>query len=64
MLREIRSKSLITGKVKIDESRKEIKNRPGAPKVPANATILCFQTVKDEGNARPPRNRVSVYQTA
>src|SRR5229473_3512200 len=36
------SKSLITGKVRTDESRNEIRNSPGAPSVPANATIFCF----------------------
>ena len=39
-------KSLITGKLKTEESRKEMRNRPGAPKVPAKATILCFQEFK------------------
>jgi hypothetical protein len=38
----ISSKSLITGNVSTDESRKEIKNNPGAPSVPANATIFAF----------------------
>src|ERR1043166_9015692 len=36
------NKSLMTGNVSTDESRNEIKNRPGAPSVPANATIFCF----------------------
>jgi hypothetical protein len=37
---------LITGNVKIDESRKEIRNSPGAPSAPAKATIFCFQPLK------------------
>src|SRR6516164_9377053 len=43
MLNSISNKSLITGNVKIEESRKEIRNSPGAPSAPANPTIFCFQ---------------------
>jgi hypothetical protein len=32
----------MTGKVKTEESRKEIRKSPGAPKLPAKATIFCF----------------------
>src|SRR5262250_275748 len=47
MLSSISSKSLITGNVKIEESRKEIRNSPGAPSAPAKATIFCFQPFRD-----------------
>src|ERR1700747_1005844 len=46
----INNKSLITGKVKNDESKNEIKNSPGAPSVPANPTIFCFQAPSCAGN--------------
>src|SRR6516164_4689258 len=56
MLSSISSKSLITGNVKIEESRKEIRNSPGAPSAPAKATIFCFQplrgAVNEESSAR------------
>jgi len=42
----IRSKSLMTGNVKKDESRNEIRNSPGAPRPPANAAIFCFHPLK------------------
>ncbi len=38
----INNKSLITGKVRTEESKNEIKNSPGAPSAPANTTIFCF----------------------
>jgi len=41
----------MTGKVRIDESKKEIRNSPGAPSAPANATIFCFQPLKGAVNA-------------
>src|SRR5215469_3794034 len=37
------SRSLMTGKVSTEESKNEIRNSPGAPSAPANATIFCFQ---------------------
>src|SRR5260370_42541786 len=40
----------MTGKVKTDESRNEMRNSPGAPSDPANATILCFQAPSCAGN--------------
>src|SRR6266481_3131207 len=46
----INNKSLITGKVRNDESRNEIRNSPGAPSVPANPTIFCFQAPSCAGN--------------
>ena len=39
----------MTGNVSTDESRKEIRNSPGAPSVPANATTLCFHPLNKEG---------------
>jgi hypothetical protein len=33
------------GKLRMDESRKEIRRRPGAPSAPANVTNFCFQPV-------------------
>src|ERR1700740_1567605 len=33
----------MTGKVRNEESRKEMRKRPGAPRGPATATIFCFQ---------------------
>src|ERR1700720_1291264 len=50
----ISSKSLITGKVSTEESRKEIRNSPGAPSPPAKATIFCFQALNSEGNEIAP----------
>ncbi len=43
---EINSKSLMTGNVSTEESRKEIMKRPGQPRLPANATIFCFQPLR------------------
>src|ERR1700734_4034976 len=43
---EISSKSLMTGNVKTEESRNEIMKRPGQPRLPANATIFCFQPLR------------------
>src|SRR5262249_47126828 len=42
----ISSRSLITGNVSTDESRKEIRNSPGAPRLPAKATIFSFHVCK------------------
>jgi len=42
----ISSKSLMTGKVSTDESRNEIRNKPGAPSPPAKNTIFCFQPLR------------------
>ena len=42
MQSSISNRSLITGNVSTDESKKEIRKSPGAPKVPANATTFCF----------------------
>jgi hypothetical protein len=41
----ISSRSLITGNVSTEESRNEIKNNPGAPNAPANATIFAFHAL-------------------
>src|SRR5580704_10381466 len=43
------SKSLITGNVRIEESRKEMRNNPGAPSPPANATTFCFHPLRFAG---------------
>src|SRR5271154_2972910 len=45
------NKSLIIGKLRMEESRKEISSSPGAPSVPANSTILSFQVFS--GNPMP-----------
>src|SRR6267143_2787324 len=45
----ISSKSLITGNVSTDESRKEIRKSPGAPSPAANATTFCFHPLKFDG---------------
>src|SRR5579863_2915504 len=37
------NKSLIMGKLRMEESKKEISSNPGAPSVPANITIFSFQ---------------------
>src|SRR5579863_9185104 len=51
------NRSLMTGKVSTDESRKEIRNSPGAPSVPAKATIFDFHefnlTFTPRSNSRP-----------
>jgi hypothetical protein len=46
----ISSKSLITGNVSTEESKKEIRKSPGAPSPPANATTFCFHPLKFAGN--------------
>src|SRR5882762_4461633 len=45
----INSKSLITGNVSTEESRKEIRKSPGAPSPVANATTFCFHPLKFDG---------------
>src|SRR5262249_2232120 len=40
------NRSLITGNVSTEESRKEMRNNPGAPNTPAKATIFCFHPIK------------------
>src|SRR6267378_7874155 len=45
----ISSRSLITGNVSTDESRKEIRKSPGAPSPVANATTFCFHPLKFDG---------------
>src|SRR6266568_1042011 len=47
----ISSKSLITGNVSTDESRNEIRQSPGAPRLPANATILSFHAFMPSANS-------------
>src|SRR5438309_366460 len=42
----ISSRSLMTGNVSTEESRKEIRRSPGAPSPPANATTFCFHPFK------------------
>jgi hypothetical protein len=37
----------MTGKVRTDESRNEIRKSPGAPIAPAYATIFCFQPFRN-----------------
>src|SRR5260370_16196077 len=49
MENSISSKSLITGNVSTDESRKEIRKSPGAPSPLANATTFCFHPLKLDG---------------
>jgi len=46
MANSISRRSLITGNVSTDESKKEIKKSPGAPSAPANPTIFCFQPLR------------------
>src|SRR5450432_4015626 len=58
----INRRSLITGNVSTDESRKEIRKRPGAPSVPANATIFCFQDCKLTLRTRPPDKWTNAIQ--
>src|SRR5271165_4816163 len=36
-------RSLMMGKLRTEESRNEIRKRPGAPRVPAKVTSFCFQ---------------------
>jgi hypothetical protein len=43
------SRSLITGNVSTEESRKEIRKSPGAPSPVANATTFCFHPLKFDG---------------
>src|SRR6267143_6966418 len=45
----ISSRSLITGNVSTEESRKEMRKSPGAPSPVANATIFCFHPLKFDG---------------
>src|SRR5271154_3327879 len=45
----ISSKSLITGNVRTEESRKEMRNNPGAPRPPAKATTFCFHPLRFAG---------------
>src|SRR5271166_6150946 len=55
MQSSISSRSLITGNVSTEESRNEIKKRPGAPRAPANAMIFCFQVLSWNDKNEPPR---------
>lgn len=41
------------GNESTEESKKEIRKRPGAPSPPAKATIFCFQPFKFKGNRHP-----------
>src|SRR5690348_9966026 len=59
----ISRRSLITGNVRTDESKNEIKNSPGAPSVPANTTIFCFQTLSFPCKT-PPRSFVGAQHAA
>src|SRR5271154_6904685 len=43
MQRLISNRSLMIGKLSTEESRNEIRNKPGAPKAPAKIIIFCFQ---------------------
>ena len=58
MERSISSRSLITGNVRTDESRKEMRNNPGAPSPPANATIFCFHPLRFAGKLSILRQKV------
>src|SRR5258707_2955268 len=60
MHNSIKRRSLITGNVSTDESRKEIRNRPGAPRPPANATIFCFHPFRLGGKRFPPLFRALI----
>src|SRR6266852_5523491 len=42
----ISNRSLMTGKVSTEESRKEMRKSPGAPSPLANATTFCFHPLK------------------
>src|SRR5580692_2511487 len=55
-------RSLITGKVRMEESRKEMRNSPGAPRVPAKRTIFCFQPDRDADKLGSLRGRDSVAE--
>src|SRR3979490_1067094 len=50
----INSKSLMTGNVSTEESRKEIRKSPGAPSPLANASTFCFHALKLGGKSIPP----------
>src|SRR5437660_5648418 len=52
----ISSRSLMMGNVSTEESRNEIRNSPGAPSPPANATIFAFHPFKlvANGNSSHP----------
>jgi hypothetical protein len=54
MASSISNRSLITGNVSTDESRKEIRKSPGAPRTPANATIFCFHALNGLVKRKPP----------
>src|SRR6267378_6388233 len=45
----ISSRSLITGNVSTEESKKEIRKSPGAPSPAANVTTFCFHPLKFYG---------------
>src|SRR2546421_12625564 len=45
----ISSRSLMTGNVSTEESRKEIRKSPGAPRPPANPTPFCFHPLRLDG---------------
>src|ERR1700740_1177221 len=55
----INKRSLMTGNVSTEESRKEIRKSPGAPRPPANATIFCFHGIKTDGKSSPHSERFS-----
>src|SRR4029077_16603276 len=50
----ISNRSLITGNVSTDESRKEIRKSPGAPRTPAKATLFCFHALNGLVKRKPP----------
>src|SRR5271156_465448 len=55
MHRLMSSRSLMMGKLRTEESKKEIRNRPGAPREPAKTNIFCFQRLNLDVNASPLR---------
>src|SRR5260370_20263001 len=51
--RSIKRPSLMMGNVSTEESRKEMRNSPGAPRPPARVPIFCIHELNFEGTPPP-----------
>ena len=58
----MRSRSLMMGNESTDESKKEIRNRPGAPSPLAKAIIFCFQPLRLTDNRNSRRQPLPSYR--
>src|SRR6266446_7893178 len=55
----IRRRSLMIGNVSTEESRKEMRKRPGAPRPLAKATTLCFHPLRLAGKGNSSEQSVA-----